>query len=90
MFSWKDDVTNVTRMDENRIAEQDFQNLHNTLVMRKDVEKSKFLDVNVKISESLGSVLLTDEDAFSTDTSIKMGPKFKKLVLICNTEHLLT
>jgi hypothetical protein len=90
MFSWEDDVTDVTGMDENRIAEQDFQNTHNTLVMGKGVEKSKFLDINIKISESLGSILFADEDTFSTDTGIGMGVWFKKLVLMCHTEHRLT
>jgi hypothetical protein len=90
MFSWEDDVTDVTGMDKNRIAEQDFQNTHDTLVMRKGVEKPKFLNINVETSESFGSVLFADEDTFSTDTGIGMGVWFKKLVLMCHTEHRLT
>jgi len=90
MFSGEDDMTYMTGMDENRRTKQDFQNMHNTLVMRKCVEKSEFLDINVKIYESLGSILFTDENTFPADTRIWISVWCKKFVLICHMEHLST
>lgn len=90
MFSWEDGMTNVTGMDENGTAEQHFQNTHDTLVMGQGVEKSEFLDINVKIYENLGSILFTDEDPFSSDSRIGVGVGFKQFVLLCDTEHLPT
>ena len=59
-------------------------------MMRQRVEKSEFLDINVEPSEGLGSVLFTDENAFSANSGIEMGAGFKELMLICDTEHLST
>ena len=90
MFSGEDDVTDVPWVNQNRVVEQDFQNLHDTLVMGKGVEKSEFLNVNVETPESFGSILLADEDPFSTDSGIEMGVWFQEFMLICHMEHLPT
>jgi hypothetical protein len=90
MFPGEDDVADVTRVNENSVVEQNFQNSHDTLVMGKGVEKTEFLNVNVELPEGLGSVLFANKDPFSTDSGIGMGTRFKKLMLLCDTEHLLT
>ena len=90
MFSREDGMTNVTWVNENRVTKQDLQNMHDTLVMGKGVEKSEFLDVNVETPEGLGSVLFAYENAFPTDSGIGVGAGFKEFVLLCDTEHLLT
>lgn len=84
MLSRENDVTDVTWVNENRVAEQDFQNLHDMLVMGKGVEESDFLDINVETSEGLGAVLFTDEDTASTDSGIGIGIWVKEFMLICH------
>ena len=51
--------------------------------MRKRVEKSELLDVNVETSEGFGSILFADEDPFSANGGIGIGVRFKECVLFC-------
>jgi hypothetical protein len=88
MFSWKYDMADMTGMDENGCSKQDFQDMQDTLVMRKRVEKSEFLDINIETYIRLGSVLFTDENPASADTSIWISVRCQEFVLLCYTEYL--
>ena len=58
--------------------------------MRKLVEESEFLDINIESYIRLGSVLFTDENTVSADTGIWISVRGKEVVLLCHTEYLST
>jgi hypothetical protein len=90
MFSWKNDVTDVTRVDENGLAEQCFQDMYDTFVMGKLVEGPELLDVGVETSVGLSPLLFADENASSADAGIGIGVRIEEIVPIGHAEHLST